>query len=346
MFYNCIKSEKEKLNTKIIAMLLVITLTFANFSMLGAFIFESIAMDLNGNNTNDVENIQFEAFFDPNDKSITEISKDINSEELKLYVSIQVKGEGILENAKIDFTDSNFEIKGRNEKYGGSIAPITAGNSKIIEIPIVARKDEKYKINLLDMKSLIYLEGEYVDNNGNVTTLKTARQVKVEWKTNSITSQDINFSQEIITNKMYEINGENKRVVQVLLKTNILDNKVPVKTQTIEMQIPSINAQPEQIKVMAKSTKATNGKTFMEFGNEEYGKYEYKEEEQKVYIYAFNNPNNENEISWLKNEQDEYVVTFVYNQDVEVTPFISNAKTVFSIYGMEEKIEKESNITF
>ena len=139
MLNNFIKWNTGRTNIKIIATILVITLTFANFAILGSFLTESIAMDANQGNAQ-TNNVKFEAYLDSEDKSKNQVTADLNSEDLKLYVSIEVQNEGKLEDIKIDFTNSNFELKGKTGIYSTNYSEtITAGNTKTIEIPIVAR---------------------------------------------------------------------------------------------------------------------------------------------------------------------------------------------------------------
>lgn len=195
------------------------------------------------------------------------------------------------------------------------------------------------------MISSIKLTGEYIDNNGNVTNIDTTKNVKIEWVANEITQEEVELSQEIITNKIYNIEGANKRIVQVLVKSNIVENKAPVKSTKIEIQEPQIGVKPEQVKVIAKNTLATNGKTNVEFGNLVDSKYEYKQEEGKTYIEILNNANEENNISWEKNASDEIIVTYIYNEETQIQPFTSRVKTTIEVYGKNETIEKEIELT-
>lgn len=195
------------------------------------------------------------------------------------------------------------------------------------------------------MVSSIKLTGEYIDSNGNATTIDTTKNVKIEWVANDITQEEVELTQEVITNKLYNIEGTNKRIVQVLLKSNIIENKAPVKSTKIEIQEPQIGVKPEQVKITAKNTLATNGKTNVEFGNLVDSKYEYKQEEGKTYIEILNNVDEENNISWEKNASDEIIVTYIYNEETQIIPFTSKAKSTIELYGKNEAIEKENELT-
>lgn len=250
-----------------------------------------------------------------------------------------------MQNAKLEFSNSNFELKDNGSIFEKNIETITSENGISFGLPIVARKNSKYNLSLLNMVSSIKLTGEYIDDNGNVTTIDTTKNVKIEWTADEITQEEVNLSQEVITNKLYNIEGTNKRIVQILVKSNIVENKVPVKSTKIEIQEPQIGVKPEQVKITAKNTLATNGKTDVEFGNLIDSKYEYKQEEGKTYIEILNNADEENNISWEKNANDEIIVTYIYNEETKIVPFTSKAKSTIELYGKNETIEKENELT-
>lgn len=290
------------------------------------------------------ENVQFSVYLDENDRSKNQTSKSIVAEDLKLFVAINVQGGGKLENTKIEFSNSNFELKDNSNTFEKNIGTISSENGISFGLPIVARKNSKYNLSLLNMVSTIKLTGEYIDKNGNVTKIDTTKNVKVEWTADEITQEEVELSQEVITNRLYNIEGTNKRIVQVLVKSNIVENKAPVKSTRIEIQEPEIGVKPEQVKVAAKNTLATNGKTNVEFGNLVDSKYEYKQEEGKTYIEILNKVDEENNISWQKNVSDEIIVTYIYNEETEINPFTSKVKSTIELYGRNEAIEKENEL--
>ena len=329
MFNKFLKFNMGRTNIKVISAMLAFILVFANFSILGSFVYQSLALDNMQNAKTNIENVKFEAYLNTNEREIT---AELNSKEQKLNVVVQVQNEGKLENAILNFENSNFKTENNSQKY--NIGTIESGDKKEIEIPIVACKSKSFNLELLNMTSFIKLSGEYIDNNGNSKELETEKQVKIKWTANQISNDDINLEQELITNKIYNIDGENKRVLQLAIKTNLLQNVAPVSQEQIEVKIPKIEAELEDVKVVAKSTMATNGKAHME--------YELKDE--KILINVLNNPNEEQNISWQEDAQDELIVTYVYKEEVELTPFISDVKTIVNIYGKEEPIQKEDAI--
>ena len=327
MLKNLIKLNTGRTNIKIIATILVITLTFANFALLGTYIGETLALDTSPNIGTNVDNVKFIAYLDETDMTKNHESADINSEELSLYVSVAVQNEGKLENAKISFENSNFEAKENGNKKEKELETVVYGNESKIRIPIVARKDAKYKLDLLNMTSKIVLTGDYIYENGNVETVNTEKEIQIEWNTSSVTNDDLVISQEVITNRIYNIEGNQKRVIQILVKESIKDNKAPLNQATIEIDNPIEN--PEEVKV---AVKKLNGKAAS-----------YTSNTSKTTINILNNPNEDNKIAWNKNSSDEFIVTYIYDEDVEITPFVSNVNIEAKVYGTTNEGLEQTN---
>ena len=112
----------------------------------------------------------------------------------------------------------------------------------------------------------------------------------------------------------YDINGSKGLLFQTTVQSSLKDNILPVKENQIEIMVPTINNhKPEQIKVVANSTKATNGdETGIQFTQENYA---YNKEENKLTINVKNAQNEQKQISWKKQAQDEFVITYLYSEE-------------------------------
>lgn len=350
MFENLKKLNNGRTRVKVIGALLAIIMTFTNFTLLGSYIGRiSYATDVElskQDNRTDSNNVKFEAYLDASDKSVKESMADINSEDVKLYISVSVQNDGYLRDARLKLENTNFKIKGNEQITEIPLDIIQAEKGITLEIPILAISNETYNLGLLNMISQIKLTGEYIDGKGNVTDIESVKKVKITWKTNEVSEEDIELSQEVITNKIYQINGEAKRVVQVLVRSSVKGNKLPVKQTNIEMSIPEIGIAPEDVRVASCNTKATNGRADIEFADLETSSWEYNKEAGKVNIEILNPANEEGNVAWVKNAQDEIIVTYIYSEDVTITTFISNAKNVVEIYGIEENstVEKMNTL--
>ena len=325
---------------------------------------ESKAFNLLPGNETVSENVRYEVYLNANEKKIT---SDIDSDEQKLFMSITVENEGRIENAKINIENANFDIKDNPGIHEFSIDAISAGNTRIIELPIVVRKSSNFNLSLLNMTSQIILTGEYIDSQGNVTDLDEAKEVSIIWTTDKFTEEQVQVSQELIANGKYTVGGEEKRVVQVLVKTKLQDNVSPVYAETLEIYNPRFvlsngdtkTVEPETVRVAAKSTKATNGlnnPTFLEVNSEtpqeeidsNDNQYEYSSEDGMTLIVVLNY-GNENVVSWDTNSQNEYVITYVYPYDnsLDIESVYSNVNDTFYLYGRtdpeNDTIEKDSS---
>lgn len=342
MFEKFRKLDKGRIKIKLMAVILVISLTFSNFAILGSIMEKAISSYAEGielneqtNETNN-SNVKFDAYLmkNSNGEKVREQTADINSQDAVLHLEISVQGEGYLDNARIELGDTNFD----NEKIANTqnliIGTIEAGENVNLEIPLIANKDANYNLALLNMVSQIKLAGEYVSTNGQVSNIESVKYIKVDWTTDSITADDIELSQSVITNKIYNINGANKRIIQMLVTAKIKENKAPVKSSVIEIKNPEIGLVPETVKVASYSTKATNGKTDLEFNDGVTSAWEYKFDEGKTYIET-SNAANENIVSWEKECADEYIVTYVYsyNENDTIVPFVCDAKATIELYG-------------
>ncbi|HJJ03644.1 MAG TPA: hypothetical protein OIM28_03185 [Clostridiaceae bacterium] len=255
---------------------------------------------------------------------------DITS-ELNLHLSIAVK-EGNLKNVNLDLSNCNFKLKDES-----GIDQINAGETKELDFKIVARNDDQFKLDLLNMESKIKLTGTY-SNDNKTEEVNKEKTVSVKWNAQELYNMDDEtrkatkvLENEIITNKTYTIDGEEKRVVQVKIKSGIKDNIYPIeKTQITANLLESGKMEEgkfvaenelkaEKVEVVAYSTKATNGKDgSANFGKTEenkLGSWEYDSESGKITITVNNSKDENNCVAWAKNAVDEFVITYIYNEE-------------------------------
>lgn len=255
---------------------------------------------------------------------------DITS-ELNLHLSIAVK-EGNLKNVNLDLSNCNFKLKDES-----GIDQINAGETKELDFKIVARNDDQFKLDLLNMESKIKLTGTY-SNDNKTEEVNKEKRVSVKWNAQELYNMDDEtrketkvLENEIITNKTYTIDGEEKRVVQVKIKSGIKDNIYPIeKTQITANPLESGKMEEgkfvdenelkaEKVEVAAYSTMATNGKDgSINFGTAEenkLGSWQYDSESGKITITVNNSKDENNCVAWAKNAVDEFVVTYIYNEE-------------------------------
>jgi len=260
-----------------------------------------------------------------------EVKEAYITSELNLHLSIAVK-EGNLKNVNLDLSNCNFKLKDES-----GIDQINAGETKELDFKIVARNDDQFKLDLLNMESKIKLTGTY-SNDNKTEEVNKEKTVSVKWNAQELYNMDDEtrkatkvLENEIITNKTYTIDGEEKRVVQVKIKSGIKDNIYPIeKTQITANPLESGKMEEgkfvaenelkaEKVEVVAYSTKATNGKDgSANFGKAEenkLGSWQYDSESGKITITVNNNKDENNCVAWAKNAVDEFVITYIYNEE-------------------------------
>ena len=292
---------------------------------------------------------------DSEEKKVKEA--DITS-ELNLRLSIAVK-EGSLKNIKLNLENCNFKLKDEI-----TIDQINAGENKELNLPIVARNDNKFNLDLLNMESKIKLTGTY-SNDNKTEEVNKEKPVSVKWNAQELYNMDDEtrketkvLENEIITNKTYTIDGEEKRVVQVKIKSGIKDNIYPIeKTQITANPLESGKKEEgkfvaenelkaEKVEVAAYSTMATNGKDgSINFGTVEenkLGSWQYDSESGKIKITVNNSKDENNCVAWAKNAVDEFVVTYIYNEESvkNVNAFRTVVESNFKLYTDEGEHKK------
>lgn len=289
---------------------------------------------------------------------------DITS-ELNLRLSIEVK-EGNLKNVNLDLSNCNFKLKDES-----GIDQINAGETKKLDFKIVARNDDQFKLDLLNMESKIKLTGTY-SNDNKTEEISKEKSVLLEWNSEKLQTMDDEtrkatkiLENNIITNKIYTIDGEEKRVVQVKIKSGIKDNIYPIeKTQITANPLESGKKEEgkfvaenelkaEKVEVAAYSTMATNGKDgSINFGTVEenkLGSWQYDSESGKITITVNNSKDENNCVAWAKNAVDEFVVTYIYNEesvknvDMIETTVESNLKLYVDENGLNKTSSKSTN---
>ena len=269
---------------------------------------------------------------------------DITS-ELNLHLSIAV-GEGNLKDVKLDLSNCNFKLKDEFK-----IDQISAGETKELDLKIVARNDDQFKLDLLNMENKIKLTGTYSINNKTEEANKE-KTISLKWNAQELYKMDDEtrkatkilenniITNKIITNKIYTIDGEEKRVVQVKIKSGIKDNIYPIEKTQITVnpiQIGTMNEEKEflqdkelraeKVEVTAYSTMATNGKDgAISFGTAEenkLGSWQYDSESGKITITVNNSKDENNCVEWAKNAVDEFVVTYIFDKEA-----ISNTSAI------------------
>ena len=306
-------STGKRIIQKILAILIILSMTMADLCLVGVNLV-SYAIDLVETNN---ENVEFNVYF-MNENKTLETAATIGKTDLKLAIELSVKKDGYLTDGRIELDEaSNFKFKTNNtNRYVNKIEErtiylnqINEGDMATIEVGIEFVNLDEIDRDYLSKTSTISLSGSYINSKSveknKSIEIKGKANLKINWQSsNEIKSV---LKADLLTNSTYTVDEANKHIVQLLVASNVENNSYPVKNTNIELQLPN---SPESVRVHKRTTKATNG-------DKEFGESNYEYIDGKLTINVQNGQ--EGKIAWLKNEEDTFVVTIQYPEDVEIT---------------------------
>ena len=324
----------QKILKVITVLMLVVTLTMANFVLLCADVVTYAADAINSDKSTNNKNVEFETYL-KNDKGekVSSLDAKINAEDLKLYFQITVKQEGlfngdiVLNDAnfkfKTDFTDNSISKIEENKIY---LNQINAGETKEIEVGIQLLTDSQFDLGLISKENKIAIEGTYKDSTQKDIAISATKTVKINMVSPYANAEEcINLEQKVITNKVAKYNGEDKRIIQVQVNSGITNNLVPIKSSTIKVQAPKISNKYPEVLVNSNKTLATNGKVLAQ-DNWNYNK------ETGLTTIEINNTAENNKITWVKNGDDQFIITYIFDKDVEINNDKISTSSEISLY--------------
>lgn len=333
----------RKLWTKMLASLLVMTLTCANFILLGVYASKSYATEDNLEKQEIVtnnENVTFDAYFkDEKGKTVHTLRENIAGEDLKLYVAVSVK-KGYLKNAKIQLlgqnnTSSNLKLNSSNEalEYIESIDEATnsiylkqvdAGTQIVLEIPVVASKDDVYDVSNFSKLNDITLTGNYIGDAGKETKIQKVIQIRNEWQ-GEVTPV---LEQQLLRFIPYEISGETGTILQTMVRSGFENNTLPVKEGKITLQVPMVNE---------KNPVSVNVNT-----NKDSWTYDVQ---TGIVTIVIKNEIVDNKVLWSKDHKDEFIVTYIFDEKVDTIETAQNATSELEAYNnVETKVSTTNKL--
>ena len=338
--------QKNRLRDKLIAMILIFMMTFANFAFVSKAYASSITDFFLGNSTDTgSKNIAFDAMLEIEGEIGTSIVSDVNDENLAIKTILAVEERGYLKDGQIEIREAeegagtNFRIKEIEELSefvqsieGSKLYLQQLGNSESnfeIEIPIEYQNEAYFDETNLSKSFKVVFSGIYVTGKGEEKEVSKEVDLKLTWKderqaiVSSEVSKYIDFGEGIIVQTKVTVDNRVER------------NTLPVKETELTVSLPKYNdSLPTNVYILANSTAGTNGKGYGEtdFGNDNW---EYIEDEEIVKITV---PNEKQIIEIDTQEEDsiqdadreiveeerycnipgvdEYLITYTY-KDVE-----------------------------
>ena len=341
---------KKRIIKAMLATLLIITLTMANFILLGVNVVTYAVDNLTEEKATNHKNVEFMAYL-KNEKGEKLSSQEVkmNATDLKMYLKVAVKQEGYF-NGQVTINNSNFKIQESNEQNqditkieGNTIYfnQIKAGEEKEFEIGISIIKDDAYKLSMLEKETEILMSGIYKDSTQKDISIKTSRKITLKLVEPYSESEEspVSLEQKVITNKVYTIDGKNTRIVQMQVEAGIKDNAYPIKNTKIEITAPKMhNEYPKTTEVVTPTVLMTNGQKI------DNTQYQYDQTTGKLTITVENNEK-DGTINWAKTGTDIYIITYVFEGEdaIEEQQIITNVD--YNLYDANKsrysmKIEK------
>lgn len=329
---------EKKLFKKMLAILMIIMVVATDFFVLGSNL---ISYAASGGTTNN-ENIEFSAYFkDEEGNKINNTLQSIKKSDLKMYVEIKVNKEGYF-NGSIELQDSNFKLKNNilSEHISSiegnkvNLKQINSGSTIEIELDIEPVTEETVRADLMNMETTVKLTGQYMEESDEGVNIEGTDTLTLAYEADETAKPELET--EIITNNVMSVNGANKRVVQLSIKSRLSENQFPVTQTTINVDLPELSSKlPEEVKVLALGTEATNGQSARVIEG-------FKNEDGTLQIIFKNDPNEENKITWNKNVYDELVVTLIYSEDVDASVVEITTNSELMLCGYSEPFTASS----
>lgn len=291
----------QKLLNKITSIIVSIVLLGTSYMPVVVYATENIAQD----SKTTEKNVEFNATLN----GAYDSSLDVN-EEGTLELNIKVSETGYLKDPKVSFGNNNYQVENNGDANIISIKEnvieldeVKAGEMLNVALPIKLPKVEYISNDVLGRDSTITLNATYVNENGKEKKITKTLNEHLEWTADA---------REVVNQTLirYIKLDDNKTMVSFRVNEGIEDNKIPVTNKEIKINVPTLgNAKPEQVIVT---------------GHE----IEYSYENDVITIKKVNTPNEDGQIKW--DSQDEYIVTYIFNTQVEeeniTSPILASAE--------------------
>ena len=318
-----------------VVLLLIITLTMANFIFVGETFISYAADSVSTNN----KNIEFSAYFEDsggNNKG-SSTDKEYKDEDFYLHIQVNVKKEGYF-NGEISLADSNFKLISSDSNYVSKVEEnkitlnqINAGETADIRVKIEPIRNEDFDIGLLNSASKLQLTGTYktLKNDNEVDVdISATRELKLNFTENN-NEQNIVNDLQVITNKIVKIDGEEKRLVEYSWNMGLKENNYPMKKIEAKLTIPEIDGKQAEV------TKVTYLNNMTSYD------YDYKD---SVITFSLKNDAKDNKVSWKEEGNENVILSCVYDKDVNLVNQQATAEEAITMHD-EKEISQTNRIT-
>ena len=334
----------KEVTNKILAILLIIFLVGLQIITTAVYAVDVLSEQ---NNETGEQNVKFDAKIGTSKENKGyEYLADIDSEDSKLYIELDVLNTGYLKDITITLENSNYIFSNldTNDKQIKNIESsklelnqVNAGNQVRLELPIKLDKKDKVKKDILSKESKVKINAIYVNGDNEEKKIEKEIIEKLTWNVEE-ESLEIENSQNVIRYLTYN----NQTLISMSLKNKLKNSKVPISKKNMQIEVPQINGnKPSQVIVSNISTGNTNGIT--DGSNFSQNNWNYDVSTGIVSINVENREDEDGNISWNKEAEDEYIITYKYDLDTKEEPINISSKIITNIKTINEKnVQSES----
>ncbi len=313
--------HKNKILQKLLVILLVFTLTSANFALVTESFATSITETIfSGKSDTGHKNVEFFAYFGTEENQETSVISDVNNQALAIQLKLAVNQSGYLKNGKVEFLENeegaglNFKLKDNLELSDSvqslednilKLKQINSSSETFISVPIEYEQESYVDDANLSKDAKVLFTGSYIDDNGDEKAISKEVVLHVSWKderevkVETEATKYVDFGQGVILQTSVKVDNTTEA------------NALPVKETEVTVKVPKIGeVAPSRITVVPNTTQGTNGKVAEDVIFDD-SNWQYNEENESLTIIARNEKQlvniNDNTDEYLK-EADEEVV--------------------------------------
>ncbi len=323
---------KNKIFKTSVILLMILSMTMTNFIFVGSSLI-SYAAD---NSTTNHKNVEFKAYFKNEEgNEVTTLEQLTSQEETFLYLQIGVKKEGYF-NGEISLKNTNFQGKESDSSYVNKIEnntiylnQINAGTTEEIKVKVEPMKEENFQLGFLNMINEVELKGIYRDSTQKDISIQANQRVAFKMVENN-QEEEVQNELKLITNKMIEMQGEEKRILQFAYTMGLKQNNYPIEKIEAILQLPENHGKALEIE---KVEYLNNMKEL-----------EAQYEGNQVKLVLNNKADEEGKINWKAQGNETIILTVLYDVDVKIENAVVKAQEKVTLYDGKE-IGTEEEIT-
>lgn len=317
---------KSKVFKISVVLSIILTMIMANFIFVGNTL---ISYALDSNNSTNNTNVGFNTYLkNENGEKVSSLDMVASNLETTLYFYLSVKQEGYF-NGTINLEDgANFQLVETDSQYVEKVEAntiklcnITAGAS--IEIPVKVKllKEETFNVGFLDVESKITINGIYRDSSEKDKEIKATKTVKIKL-VDEVTQEDIRNEVNIITNKILNVDGEEKRVVQLSWNIGLKNNNYPIQEIIAKIEAPTLGESVPQVEKQVTLNTMTS--------------YDYNKENSIDEITLKNEKTQEGNIVWKTSGAENILLTYIYDKEVDMNHISFQPEVKMTLYNQKE----------